>query len=171
MEAVYLITPCEESVRALIRDFEHPNRPLYKAAHVYFTEGLTHLSSTPSPILYCLYLSLPWVISERYMSHRKRIKVSFWFKWRLTIRLLDQFTFSFPILLISKLRLVMFSDSRRYIRYDQKSQHHKVPESVQGDQYCIHSIRRTGEEMPQSGFIYGLLISCTGDGCQMVMAY
>ncbi|XP_059608940.1 protein ROP [Phlebotomus argentipes] len=38
MEGVYLITPSEESVRALMRDFDHPNRPMYKAAHVYFTE-------------------------------------------------------------------------------------------------------------------------------------
>lgn len=39
MEAIYLMTPSEESVHILMRDFEHPNRPMYKAAHVYFTEG------------------------------------------------------------------------------------------------------------------------------------
>lgn len=39
MEAIYLISPSEDSIRALMRDFEHPNRPHYKAAHVYFTEG------------------------------------------------------------------------------------------------------------------------------------
>lgn len=37
MEAVYFITPSEESVTALLKDFEHPNRPSYRSAHVYFT--------------------------------------------------------------------------------------------------------------------------------------
>lgn len=39
MEAIYMMTPSEESVRILMRDFEHANRPMYKAAHVYFSEG------------------------------------------------------------------------------------------------------------------------------------
>ncbi|XP_044762881.1 protein ROP [Coccinella septempunctata] len=37
MEGVYLITPSQKSVNALMRDYEGP-RLMYKAAHVYFTE-------------------------------------------------------------------------------------------------------------------------------------
>ena len=49
MESVYMITPSEESVRMLMRDFESPNRPMYKAAHVFFTEGklLINIYSIP----------------------------------------------------------------------------------------------------------------------------
>lgn len=39
MEAIYLMTPSEDSIRILMKDFEHLNRPMYKAVHVYFSEG------------------------------------------------------------------------------------------------------------------------------------
>jgi hypothetical protein len=42
MEAVYLITPCDSSVQALMADFSNSNRCMYRAAHVYFTEGRVH---------------------------------------------------------------------------------------------------------------------------------
>ncbi|XP_047534834.1 protein ROP isoform X1 [Vanessa tameamea] len=38
MDGIYLITPCEKSVHALINDFSVGNRIMYKAAHVFFTE-------------------------------------------------------------------------------------------------------------------------------------
>lgn len=40
MEAIYLITPCDSSVRGLMNDFLSPSRAKYKCAHVFFTEGI-----------------------------------------------------------------------------------------------------------------------------------
>lgn len=45
MDAIYLITPSQESVAGLIRDFENPARPMYRYAHVFFTEGKWFLLS------------------------------------------------------------------------------------------------------------------------------
>ncbi|KAH3778027.1 syntaxin-binding protein 1-like isoform X2 [Dreissena polymorpha] len=39
LEAIYLITPTEKSIRALMQDFWNPNSAQYKSAHVYFTEA------------------------------------------------------------------------------------------------------------------------------------
>ena len=44
MEAIYLITPSEKSVKNFMMDFQSQNRTQYRAAHVYFTEGISFTS-------------------------------------------------------------------------------------------------------------------------------
>lgn len=38
IEAVYLITPTEKSIRLLMADFQTPTRHMYRCAHIFFTE-------------------------------------------------------------------------------------------------------------------------------------
>lgn len=58
MDAIYLITPSDESVRALIRDFENPARPMYRYAHVFFTEGMIAVTKfLKTDFLYLNYIS------------------------------------------------------------------------------------------------------------------
>ena len=40
MEAIYLISPSDSSVHALMNDYLCPSSAMYKCAHVYFTEGI-----------------------------------------------------------------------------------------------------------------------------------
>lgn len=69
MDAIYLITPSEESVRALIRDFENPARPMYRYAHVFFTEA------APDHIFEML--TQPYVLARKYIRTLKEINIAF----------------------------------------------------------------------------------------------
>ena len=44
MEAIYLITPNEKTIKELMSDFQSQHRTQYRAAHVYFTEGKIQIS-------------------------------------------------------------------------------------------------------------------------------
>ncbi|XP_036363287.1 syntaxin-binding protein 1 isoform X4 [Octopus sinensis] len=39
LEAVYLITPIKESVKSLMADFQNPESPQYRGAHIFFSEA------------------------------------------------------------------------------------------------------------------------------------
>ncbi|XP_070175828.1 syntaxin-binding protein 1-like isoform X4 [Littorina saxatilis] len=39
LEAIYLITPTEKSIKGMMADFQNPNNTQYRAAHAYFTEA------------------------------------------------------------------------------------------------------------------------------------
>jgi syntaxin-binding protein 1 len=38
-DAIYLLSPSEESIEALIKDFQDSAKPAYRNIHVFFTEG------------------------------------------------------------------------------------------------------------------------------------
>lgn len=40
MEAIYFITPSEDSIARVLSDFADPARPTYKGVHLYFTDSL-----------------------------------------------------------------------------------------------------------------------------------
>jgi len=67
MEAIYLITPTERSVKCLMADFQSQNRTQYRGAHVYFTEVC------PDP----LFKELSQSNAAKHMKTLVEINVSF----------------------------------------------------------------------------------------------
>ena len=43
MEAIYFITPTDESIARLLDDFRDPAKPQYKGVHLYFTDSLSDM--------------------------------------------------------------------------------------------------------------------------------
>lgn len=93
MEAIYLMTPSEESIHILMRDFEHPNRPMYKAAHVYFTEGTTHAN-----IFNSIFQHIQMHFSSFQWNHlHARKKINYQMILRIWIVIFDSFRIQFSI--------------------------------------------------------------------------
>ncbi|KAK2167905.1 hypothetical protein LSH36_22g02051 [Paralvinella palmiformis] len=67
MDSVYLITPTEKSVRAMMNDFMSPNSRMYRSAHIYFTEAC------PDELFNDLCKST----SARYIKTLKEINIAF----------------------------------------------------------------------------------------------
>lgn len=40
LDCIYLVTPTQKSVNALMADFDNLNRAMYRNVHVFFTEGI-----------------------------------------------------------------------------------------------------------------------------------
>lgn len=95
MGSVYLITPSEESVRGLIRDFESPTRPLYKEAHVFFTEGIYHLFLL---IFEEQRARGKWITHNSQIFYRFRLPTLFFIQYPL--QLFSEFYFHFKIKII-----------------------------------------------------------------------
>lgn len=140
MEAVYLITPCEESVRGLIRDFEHPNRPMYKAAHVYFTEGWPS-SFRPVIATFPLSANNSVPIASRANQSQKanchfvsHTVVSPFFMFRPLVGL-------WPL-----------SDPQGSVCHvtGRPRDQGQVHQELQGNKYRVHSIRTTGDDDKRS---------------------
>jgi syntaxin-binding protein 1 len=67
MEAIYLITPCEKSVKCLISDFQSQHRTQYRMAHVYFTEACNDV----------LFKKLATSRASKFISTMSEINMSF----------------------------------------------------------------------------------------------
>jgi syntaxin-binding protein 1 len=67
LEAVYLLTPTNDSIKPLIADFGCPGRTQYKAAHVYFAEACPEE----------LFNELCKHISGKYIKTLKEINIAF----------------------------------------------------------------------------------------------
>ncbi|KAM8721075.1 hypothetical protein ACLKA7_007018 [Drosophila subpalustris] len=86
MDAIYLITPSDESVRSLIRDFENPARPMYRYAHVFFTEAIpprifemlqSHKDICRRYVRTCKEINIAFLAYEAQIKTLKEINIAF----------------------------------------------------------------------------------------------